>query len=265
MTFIDNSKLIGLMSTWGVRTIAVQNGYRALSHFRGVTSFDVYLGFDNNAKAIIDSLRIATATYQESGPYYLGNALQTFCKDGVFPEEYRKDCEFVLVSQYREGIWLRHDEIFAYKKAFYTILAEFCRKRGIKVLVVGVLGSETERDFFQKIFGEVHIFVWDRLASLFSYRVALGAKKIVGFHSTLCYELGMVGKSVFFGGFCCDRVRQDFSVSLGSNVAILESLDDFEFEFQRFLEGNLERNLIADLSETSHKNAITNIYQGAIV
>ena len=212
ITFIDNNSFMGVLQTLfpEILVVSVQNGIRFNDpnfESRGkYFSFPHYFGFGNHEFNMMKSKNASVKKYYSKGSLKMGAFLSHLYTPLVQSNNIKTIC---LISQYK-GLYSNSSDLSTTKfvstlEKICSFLSEFSQNNNVNISIamrceINSEAYEYELKFYKDFFGSnAEYFANDRL-NMSSYQLGMDAELIVGFHSTLLFELFGVGKKVLFCG-----------------------------------------------------------------
>ena len=213
LTFIDNNRFMGVLQTIfpEIYFVSIQQGIRFNdSNFvsRGkYFTFPHYFGFGAHEFDMMKSKNASVKNYYSKGSFKMGVFLSNLYTPLVESNNIKTIC---LISQYKgycsDLTDLSIAKFVSTLEKICSFLSEFSQNNNnvnITIAMRSQINSENyeyELKFYEDIFGsDAEYFANDKL-NMSSYQLGMDADLIVGFHSTLLFELFGVGKKLLFCG-----------------------------------------------------------------
>jgi len=211
ITFIDNNTFMGRLQEIfpDVLVISVQNGMRREGDptIATCSSFPNYFGFGEHMLHMIKSYNCSVVKYYPVGSLKLGIFLSS-----IYRKKTEKKRGFVIcfISQYVPEIAKSSDrKSVKYMESFRRmceVLVHFSKNKDVIIDVamrseLVSAGYQEELNFFRESLDSCNVvFHANEHSQMHSYQKGLDADLVLGFHSTLLYELFGVGKKVILFG-----------------------------------------------------------------
>jgi surface carbohydrate biosynthesis protein len=213
ITFIDNYKFMGRLQTLfpEVLVISVQNGIRlndpSFKSYEKYLSFPHYFGFGSHELEMMKGKNASVKKYYSKGSLKMGAFLSCLYTPLVESSNIKTIC---FISEYK-GYCTNSSDLSIAK--FVSALEKICRflsefsqeNNNVKITIAmrSEINSETYQDefkFYKDIFGNEAEYCANDRINMSSYQLGMDSELIVGFHSSLLFELFGVGKKLLFCG-----------------------------------------------------------------
>ncbi len=264
LTYVDNSSLVGLISTYlpSIRTIAIQNGQRSCMGIAAPSlineTIDILFCYGHEE---IEEYQKYNITVRDAFPF--GSLKNSLFMAGNYVERHKYDLQspcIVWVSQYRHKRFIEDHYTYKGYKKIGEYIMRLSKTLGLPVYVAMASSSDEPSDLqFETNWYSTHFqsqvnLVPNSREMLGTYATTEKASLCIGFVSTALREAFGRGKKTIFMNFT-GRSEFDFPVS-GPWRLVDPTFDEFLAAAKYLL--NLDDEQYRRLSETTRKHVMNN-------